>query len=131
MVSSADFGIAPYKPTPNDWTSGKNIFHIGFSSGKVAYYAMCGLPIIASSLPVYQREFAKYDCGQIYERVADISDLLIELDRNYAFYSRGAKRFYNERLNPVEPMNRFCDRLIRIGDLQTLCGPTGCTKASN
>lgn len=116
MVSSADFGIAPYKSTPDDWTSGQNIFHMGFSSGKVAYYAMCGLPIIASSLPVYQREFANYDCGRIYKRISDIGDLLIEIDRNYEIHSMAARRFYQERLNPVEPMNKFCDRLIGLGD---------------
>ena len=116
MVSSADFGIAPYKPTPTDWTSGQNIFHMGFSSGKVAYYAMCGLPIIASSLPVYQREFANYNCGCVYKRIGDIGDLLIELDKNYEIHSIAARKFYKERLNPIASINRFCDRLIRLGD---------------
>ena len=114
MVSSADFGIAPYKPIPEGRTTGKNIYHMGFSSGKVAYYAMCGLPIIGSALPVYRREFAKYNCGRVYKRIGDIGDLLIELDQNYDIHSHGAKRFYQERLNPVEPMNKFCNRLIGI-----------------
>ena len=114
MVSSADFGIAPYKPTPDSWTSGKNIFHMGLSSGKVAYYAMCGLPMIGSALPVYKREFKRYNCGLIYERIAEIGDLLEELDQNYEQYSVGAKYFYEKKLNPIEPMNSFVNRLLKV-----------------
>jgi hypothetical protein len=115
MISSADYGLAVYHPCPDGWTTGKNIFHMGFSSGKVAHYAMCGLPVIASSLPVFQREFKNYDCGRTYNDPAETGAILTMLDKDYSFHSRESKRFYDERLHPQKPMDIFCDRLIALG----------------
>jgi hypothetical protein len=100
LVSSADFGLAPYKPVPGDLWTGNNIYHLGFASGKVSYYALCGLPILARSLPVFEREFSKYSCGKIYQRLADTGPLLEEMSRNYQHHSR-ERCAYHERLNPV------------------------------
>jgi hypothetical protein len=80
----------------------------------VAYYAMCGLPILARPLPVFEREFARYDCGRVYPRLAQTGDLLAAMDRNYEHHSREARRFYSERLNPVPGMRVFCDRLMKL-----------------
>jgi len=114
LIASADFGLAPYRPTPDEIWSGKNIYHIGYSSGKVAYFAMCGLPIIARDLPVYRKGFTEYDCGRVYLNTSAISQILNELDRNYDHHSQESKRFYEERLKPVKPMKDFCDRLCEI-----------------
>lgn len=115
LVNSADYGLAIYNPNTEGWTTGKNIFHMGFSSGKVAHYAMCGLPVIASPLPVYQREFKNYDCGRTYNDPAETGAVLTMLDKDYSFHSRESKRFYEERLDPQKPMDIFCDRLIALG----------------
>ena len=115
MISSADYGLAVYNPCSDGWTTGRNIFHMGFSSGKVAYYAMCGLPMIISSLPVFQREFKNYNCGRIYNDPAETGAILTILDKDYSFHSRESKRFYDERLHPQKPMDIFCDRLIALG----------------
>jgi glycosyltransferase involved in cell wall biosynthesis len=114
LMASADFGLAPYRPTPDHLWSGKNIYHIGLSSGKVAFYAMCGLPIVASDLPVYRRSFAKYDCGRTYQRTGSIGHMLRQLDENYERHSRESERFYSECLNPVRPIKRFSDRLCEL-----------------
>lgn len=115
MIASADYGLAVYHPCSDGWTTGKNIFHMGFSSGKVAHYAMCGLPVIASPLPVFQREFKNYDCGRTYNDPAETGAILTMLDKDYSFHSRESKRFYEERLDPQKPMDIFCDRLIALG----------------
>src|SRR4030095_9174283 len=52
LVSSADFGLAPYKPVPGDLWTGKHPYHLGLASGKISYYALSGLPILARPLPV-------------------------------------------------------------------------------
>ncbi len=114
LVCSADFGLAPYKPVPGDLWTGNNIHHLGFASGKVSYYALCGLPILARSLPVFEREFFHYNCGKIYRRLSETGNLLEEMSRDYDNYSRESKRFYDERLNPVDGMNKFCDRLMEL-----------------
>jgi hypothetical protein len=114
LVASADFGLAPYKPVPDHWWTGDNLYHLGFSSGKVAYYAMCGLPILARPLPVFERVFARYDCGRLYSRLADTGGYLEEMDRTYARHAEEARRFYREQLDPVPGMARFCDTLMRL-----------------
>ncbi len=116
LVSSADFGLAPYKPVPGDLWTGNNIYHLGFASGKVSYYALCGLPILARSLPVFEREFANYACGKIYRRLADTGKLLEEMSRNYQQHSLESARFYHEQLNPVNGMAKFCDRLMELAE---------------
>jgi hypothetical protein len=115
LVGSADFGLAPYKPIPGDLWTGKNLYHLGFASGKVSYYAMCGLPILARPLPVFEREFSRYRCGKIYRRLSESGDLLEEMTREYDSYSSEAKRFYHERLNPERGMADFCNRLLDLG----------------
>jgi hypothetical protein len=114
LVSSADFGLAPYKPVPGDIWSGNNLYHLGFASGKVSYYALCGLPILARPLPVFEREFSSYKCGKIYHRLAETGNLLEEMNRDYENYSMESKRFYDERLNPVDGMNHFCNQLMDL-----------------
>lgn len=114
LVASADFGLAPYKAVADAWDTGENVHHLGLSSGKVAYYALCGLPILARALPVFEREFAAYDCGRVYRRLAETGPLLAELDARYAHHARESRRFYAERLNPVPGMQAFCDRLLAL-----------------
>jgi hypothetical protein len=114
LVSSADFGLAPYKPVPGDLWTGNNLYHLGFASGKVSYYALCGLPMLARPLPVFEREFARYKCGKIYYRLSETGKLLEEMARDYENYSMESKRFYDERLNPKEGMEKFCNRLVDL-----------------
>ena len=114
LVGSADFGLAPYKPNPWDWMTGRNLHHLGLSSGKIAFYAMCGLPILARSLPVFEREFARYECGRIYHRLAETGRLLTEMERSYEHHRAEARRFYRERLDPSEGVARFSDRMLSL-----------------
>jgi len=114
LVSSADIGLAPYKPVPGDLWTGENIHHLGFASGKISYYALCGLPILARSLPVFEREFSNFKCGKIYRRLSETGKLLEELTRDYDDYSKESRRFYDERLNPMSGMQKFCDRLMDL-----------------
>ncbi len=114
LVASAHFGLAPYKATGDCWETGLNVHHLGLASGKVSYYALCGLPILARSLPVYHREFAKYDCGRVYRSPLETGALLQDLERDYARHSQEASRFYRERLNPIPGLTDFCERLEHL-----------------
>lgn len=111
LYASADYLLAPYAPVPDDWTSGDNIRHIGLSSGKVAHAALCGLPILASDLPVFRRELPAFGCGEVYRSIAETGALLEKMDADHEAYAAGARRFYAERLDPRGPMREFCDRL--------------------
>jgi hypothetical protein len=118
LVSSADYGLAPYKPVPGDLWSGNNLYHLGFASGKVSYYALCGLPMLARPLPVFEREFARYKCGKIYKRLSETGELLEEKTHDYQDYSTESRRFYDERLNPEMSMEQFCNRLLELARVQ-------------
>jgi len=72
--------------------------------------------MLVRSLPVFDREFGKYQCGKVYQRIADTGQMLAEMDQNYAYYSDEAHRFYQERLNPVQRMRKFCDHLSRLAE---------------
>lgn len=111
LYASADFLLAPYMPVPDDWTSCANIAHLGLSSGKVAHAALCGLPILASDLAVFRREFAAYRCGEVYTRLEQTGELLARMAARREAYAAEARRFYAERLDPRGPMAAFCDRL--------------------
>jgi len=119
LVSSADFGLAPYKPVPGDLWTGSNLYHLGFASGKISYYALCGLPMLARPLPVFEREFSNFKCGKIYRSLSETGKLLEELSRDYDDYSKESRRFYDERLNPVDGMEKFCDRLMDLAGSAT------------
>src|SRR5262249_42523320 len=100
LIASADYGLAPYLPVAtHHWTTGKNLYPLGLASGKVAYYALCGLPMLARSLPVFDREFAIYGCGKVYHHPSETGNLLQEMEKDYALYSAEARRFYRERLD--------------------------------
>ncbi len=114
LVASAHFGLAPYKPVPDRWWCGTNLRHLGLSSGKVGHYALGGLPILARALPVFEREFARYDCGRVYRRLAETGGLLRQMDADWARHRKEARRFYAERLDPRQGMDRFCDRLLHL-----------------
>ena len=98
--------------------TGKNLYHLGLASGKVSYYALCGLPILARSLPVFEREFSNYQCGKVYRRMSETGQMLEAIDRNYAHHSAEARRFYDERLNPIGGMQRFCDQLVALAGVK-------------
>jgi hypothetical protein len=116
LIASADFGLASYLPVPDRWWTGNNVHYLGLSSSKVSSFAACGLPMLVRSLPVFDREFGKYQCGKVYQRIAETGQMLAEMDQNYAHYSAEAHRFYQERLNPVQGMRKFCDHLSRLAE---------------
>ncbi len=111
LVASADFGLAPYRAVADSWETGMNVHHLGLASGKVSYYALCGLPILARPLPVFEREFARYDCGRLYRRPEQAGALLEEMDQHYEHHRAEARRFYDERLDPRDALEAFCGRL--------------------
>jgi hypothetical protein len=114
LVAGADIGLVIYKPGPMQWTTGKNIYHIGHASGKVSYYAMCGLPMLARKLPVFEKDFANYSCGMTYDYLSETGRMLVEIDKEYQTFRGGALRFYDEVLEPTKRMQAFVEKLITL-----------------
>lgn len=116
LYGSADIGFVPYLPNPVHWGSHLNTLHMGFASGKVGYFAMCGVPLLTSDLPVYRREFAEYRAGYCYSAIAEIPELLVRIRDNRALHASESRRFYDERLNPQRGIAAFARRMAEIRD---------------
>lgn len=66
FVASADLGFAAYLPTfKNEWL-GKNIKHIGLSSGKIATYLQHGVPVATHDLGAISDLIAAYRAGVVF-----------------------------------------------------------------
>ncbi len=114
LYASADFALVSYSPNPEGWTTYQNIFNIGSASGKAAYAAMCGLPLVTSNLPTYRDVFKTYRCGAVYETLQDIPGILAALDADYARHSGEARRYYDEQLDPREGLRNFRIALVKV-----------------
>lgn len=114
VTASADFGLALYTPIPDSWLTYSNLFHLGLASGKFSSYALCGLPILASSLPTFRKLFSEYTCGKTFDRASETGNLLVEMDAQYDLYSAESKRLYAERLNPTSGINEFCSKVMSL-----------------
>jgi glycosyltransferase involved in cell wall biosynthesis len=66
FIQSADVGIALYRPDyRNPWV-GRNIQHIGLSSGKIAAYLQHGVPVATHALGEISDLIVRYGAGQVF-----------------------------------------------------------------
>jgi glycosyltransferase involved in cell wall biosynthesis len=63
MVASADIGLVLYKACADSKYSGKNLENIGLASGKLAFYAKYGLPVVTVGQRSLGELFTKHGCG--------------------------------------------------------------------
>ena len=114
LTASADIGLAPYRPGPDHWTHGDNLRYIGLASGKIAYYAMCGLPILTRRMASLTEIIEGNGAGLCYERLADTGELVRTLLANREHFSRMSREFYLRCLSPEKYIGPFCDRMERL-----------------
>ncbi len=111
FVSSCDIGLALYQASYDNMMHGKNIYHIGLASGKIADYACFGLPTICTRLPGTEAYMKQYKCGECIEDLCDFPAMVKAIQNKYDIYSAGARRFFSERLDPVKPMATFVEEI--------------------
>lgn len=92
MVSSAHIGVALYT------SKTQNLIHLGLSSGKVAKYLQCGLPIIVSSQPSLLNLVSQYECGVAVAGPSEIPGAVAQILAEYARYSSNARRCFHNLL---------------------------------
>jgi glycosyltransferase involved in cell wall biosynthesis len=95
LVQSVDVGIALY-----DGTLSENFYYLGYSSGKIAQYLRCGIPVIINRLPLIDEFIEEYRCGKVIDSFTQIRGFLTEIGSNYDYYSRNAKKAYLGKINP-------------------------------
>jgi glycosyltransferase involved in cell wall biosynthesis len=116
LVASADVGIALYATSNQD----KNVFTMGLSSGKIAHYLQCGLPVVATALPTVQRYVEGYRCGICVDRVSQVGGAIKAILDNYAEYSKNALTCFKQEFDLdkyLVPIMQRADKLIRTGSL--------------
>jgi hypothetical protein len=99
MICSADAGLVFYKPNHNPPFGGKNIQYIGLSSGKLASYTRCGLPIICGGQLHFKELIQTYKFGEYTNQFSYIPLLAGKIQENWNCYSQEAFRFFAERLD--------------------------------
>lgn len=66
FIQSADLGVALYRPTyATEWV-GRNIEHIGLSSGKISTYLQHGVPVATHELGEISDWIRFYGAGQVF-----------------------------------------------------------------
>lgn len=116
LTASADIGLAGYRPDPDHWTHGENLRSIGLASGKIAYYAMCGLPILARYQPSLAPIIEGHHIGRCYKRLSETGDLIREILENQAQLGNHSRDFYLQQLAPAQHIGPFCDALEALAE---------------
>lgn len=105
FVSQFDAGFCLYVPDEKDWT-GKNIFHIGLSSGKFSTYMAANLPTISSALPSYNELNKRYHFGYTVDNSEDICEIIAN-ERDFGRFRANCKKLYDSELDPEEPIKKY------------------------
>jgi glycosyltransferase involved in cell wall biosynthesis len=89
LVSSADIGLALYKPTD------ANMLHVGLSSGKLMHYLKCGVPVIVNDLPGLKDVVDRYECGLCVQDVREVGNAVKLIFSDYNRYIERALLAFN------------------------------------
>lgn len=110
LVSSADIGLVWYK---NKLT--QNVSNIGLSSGKLAQFLRCGIPVV---VPEYLNDLkeiiTRYHCGEIAENEDDIHLCAQKIINNYEYYRTNAFDYFRNYLDYSIHFKNFLERLHEI-----------------
>ena len=109
VVRSADIGLVLYKPGATPFT-GKNLLHIGLSSGKFAYFARHGIPVIATNLPAFNQIFQKHGNGVTVSSASGIHKVL-QQKNNFPQLGSKNRFFFVSRLNFSKNVQKIINRL--------------------
>ena len=94
VVSSAHIGLIAY-----DKSYGDGRVNIRKSSGKLAQYLKCGIPVIALDLPGYKEMFTEYRCGLVFKNFEEIEQCIDIIFKDYNSFSKEAFRCFQEEFD--------------------------------
>ena len=117
LIASADIGLALYA------TTNSNDRLVAFSSTKMAYYAQCGVPVIAFDTPSFRQLLGAHSCGELITSMEEIPHKAHKILRGYNSYRRKAylafRRFYDLDANFERFLPRFKEVLSRLDETRT------------
>lgn len=115
LLDAADIGVALYNPWyRGDGRLDKNLELMGYASGKLADYLHCGLPIITTRLPGVEDLVERYGCGVCVDSHEEVPLALAAIGADYAAYSAGAVRAFDEELELGKHFAPVIERLATL-----------------
>ncbi len=99
MVSSADIGLALYKPVGPNRLTQKNVAKIGLASGKFGVYMRCSLPTVSVAQPTYAELLREYGFGVDVPSMEALPNALVRVSENADAHRKQARRLFEERLD--------------------------------
>jgi hypothetical protein len=111
LIQKAFVGLAPYFPQQGNWMTGKNIYHLGLSSSKISYFCALGIPVLSSYLPSLKHYNDIYKFGELFSEYGQISEKIRAIEKNHTEFSKNARAFYEQVLDPKRSLDQFCNYL--------------------
>ncbi|MBV9579256.1 MAG: hypothetical protein JO057_11775 [Chloroflexi bacterium] len=99
LIDGADVGLAFYVPQSGSAFTQRNVQTIGLSSGKLAYYLRAGLPVIVNRAASIADVVDSESLGVSVDDADGIGAALQRVSADYARYSAGALRFFDQHLD--------------------------------
>lgn len=96
LIASADIGLVLYCIDEQHFMHRDNILYVGLSSGKMAEYLRCGVPVVVSAFPGMCDLMEEYHCGVCIAEMDEMADAIHTILADWANYSRGALRCFDE-----------------------------------
>ena len=116
LVASCDAVLVLYKPGENVYL-GRNLRHIGLSSGKFSYACCAGKPVVANDVGEYRSIFQEHGCGMIWENPEDprgLGRLLADNVSRLAAMGRAARTFFLDHLDFGRNLPPVLDRMTSL-----------------
>ena len=108
VVSSAHIGLIAY-----DKSFGDGRVNIRKSSGKLAQYLKCGIPVIALDLPGYKEMFKEYRCGLAFKDFEEIERCIDTILNDYNSFSKEAFRCFQEEFDFKKYFHPFLHYILK------------------
>ena len=94
VVASAHIGLVFYKNSAYNYY---NNYYVGSSSGQLAHYLQCGIPIITINFPSLKRVVDGFQCGLTVDDVDSIAESAKIVFNKYEFFRENAFKCFEER----------------------------------
>lgn len=104
VIASSTIGVVIYGSS-SEW--GTSWISLAKGSGKIAHYLKCGKPIVCVNIPGLKEIISKYKCGVLFNDVNEIHSAILEILKNYSFYSSNALKCYKNEYEFSNYFNNF------------------------
>lgn len=109
FLKQFDAGFVFYQQVGSIYT-GKNIYHIGASSGKFSNFMAAGIPVICNNLPTYIKLNNLYNFGFIIEHKEELTTLL-RSNPDFINKKKNCYKLFDEVLNPEDGLESYINSI--------------------